>query len=77
MTKDKEEQKDNSRDLPFGCLLLAEAIHRMRDISGWISSEHKPVEKATKTTGDSKLKIRFMTEAEVMEYLIQISNEKK
>ena len=76
MLIDKEEPKDNSQDLPFGVLFLAEAIQKMRDISGWISSAHKPAEKAAKATGDSKLKIRFMTEAEVMEYLISTKNGK-
>ena len=44
---------------------------------GWILSAHKPAEKAAKATGDSKLKIRFMTEAEVMEYLISTKMELK
>ena len=31
--------------------------------------------KARKATGDSKLKIRFMTEAEVMKYLISTHDD--
>ena len=74
MLIDKEEPKDKGLDLFFGGLLIVENLRKMRDTLGWILSAHKPAEKATKATGDSKLKIRFMTEEEVMKYLISTKN---
>ena len=75
MLIDKEEQKDHSRDLFFGSLLIVEAVRKMRDTFGWILSAHKPAEEASKATRDSKLKIRYMTDAEEMKYLISTHDE--
>lgn len=75
MLIDKKEPKDKGVDIFFGSLFIAETVRKMRDTFGWILSAHKPAEKATKATGDSKLKIRFMTETEVMEYLISTQDE--
>ena len=77
MLIDKEEPKDKGLDIFFGCLFIAEAVRKMRDTLGWILSAHKPAEKATKATGDSKLKIRYMSPEEEMRYLISTHDDKR
>lgn len=77
MLKDKEKPKDNSRDLSFGCLLIAENMRKMRDAVDRTLSAHKLAEEATKTTRDSKPTIRYMTPEEVMRYIISTHNGKR
>lgn len=74
MLIDKEESKDKGRDLFFGSLLILDNVKKIGDTLGWLSAKPKIVvpEESDKSFPLSALTfhIKYMTEAEVMKYLI-------
>lgn len=76
--------KDNSRDLFFGGLLILDSIKKIGDTLGWLSAKPKVGARSVSvipTESDNsfplspfRLHIKYMTEAEVMEYLISTKN---
>ncbi|MBR5476680.1 MAG: hypothetical protein IKV17_07680 [Bacteroidaceae bacterium] len=74
MLIDKEEPKNKSRDLLFGSLLILDSVKKIGNTLGWLSAKPKIVvpEESENSFPPSPFRfhIEYMTEEEVMKYLI-------
>lgn len=80
MNIDKEDSKSKGRDIFFGSLLILDSVKKIGDTLGWLSAKPKiivPEERENSfPLSPFRFHIKYMTEAEVMEYLISTKNGK-